>query len=277
MVANPKTLYLHIGAEKTGTTSIQVALTTYSEALRQSSGVYYPVCTPLFFNTAHFPLVGAFLDPSELDFVPPSRRLSIADVRQSLRALNIENDGHTLILSAEHLSSRLPFSKLTILKEVMRETLPDYSIKIIYHVRSQPSLYCSYYSSFVQSFKTGWPKPQSIKSEDRYYDSLNIACEWAHEFGFDNMRVLNFHGGNSISLFSDAVAIAFPGDARAKDFLENPSLSYEECRLLEIINGWFEPFDCTSYDGFDKRQRLRDLFLGHVRTMPISRTLHRQY
>ena len=272
MPMNHKTLYLHIGSEKTGTTSIQVALTTYSEALRQSGGVYYPVRTPLFLDTAHFPLVGAFLEPDELDFVPPACRLSIADVRQSLQLLAAEKNGHSLILSAEHFSSRLPFSKLAILKDVLKEALPDYSVKIIYYVRSQPSLHCSRISTFVQSIWDGLAKTKDIKSDDRYYNYLHVASEWAREFGRENVQVLNFHQGDAVSMFSAATSIEFPSGFRSRKFFENSSLSYEECRLLECFNSLFKPLDWKSYEGFDERCRLRDQFLNHVRGLPILQT-----
>ena len=269
---NHKTLYLHIGSEKTGTTSIQVALTTYSDALRESGGVYYPVRTPLFLDTAHFPLVGAFLEPDELDFVPPACRLSIADVRQSLQLLAAEKNGHSLILSAEHFSSRLPFSKLAILKDVLKEALPDYFVKIIYYVRSQPSLHCSSISTFVKGFGTDWPKPSNIKSDNRYYNYLHVASEWAREFGRENVQVLNFHQGDAVSTFSAATSFEFPSGFRSRKFFENSSLSYEECRLLECVNSLFKPLDWKSYEGFYERCRLRDQFLNHVRGLPILQT-----
>ncbi len=269
---NHKTLYLHIGSEKTGTTSIQAALTTYSAALRQSRGVYYPVRTPLFLDHAHFPLVGAFLEPDELDFVPPSRRLSVADVRQSLKLLAAENHGHTMILSAEHFSSRLPFSQLAILKGVLKEALPDYSVKIIYYVRSQPSFHCSRISTFVIAFGTDWPKPKSIKSDDRQYNYLHVASEWAREFGRENVQVLDFHQGDAVSMFSAATSIEFPSGFTSRKFFENSSLSYEQCKLLECFNGLFEPLDWKSHEGHDKRCRLRNQFIKHVRALPIAQT-----
>ena len=268
---NHKTLYLHIGSEKTGTTSIQFALTTYSEALRQSHGVYYPVRTPLFLDTAHFPLIGGFLEPDELDFVPPPRRLSIADVRQSLQLLAAEKC-HSMILSAEHFSSRLPFSKLAILKDILKEALPDYSVKIIYYVRSQPSLHCSRISTFVKAFGTDWPKPKDIKSDDRYYNYLHVASEWAREFGRENIQVLNFHQGDAVSMFAAATGIELPLGSRSQQFFENSSLSYEECRLLECFNSLFEPLDWKGYEGVEERIRLREQFLNHVRSLPILQT-----
>ena len=268
---NHKTLYLHIGSEKTGTTSIQVALTTYSEALRQYHGVYYPVRTPLFLDTAHFPLIGGFLEPDELDFVPPPRRLSIADVRQSLQLLAAEKC-HSMILSTEHFSSRLPFSKLAILKDILKEALPDYSVKIIYYVRSQPSLHCSRISTFVKAFGTDWPKPKDIKSDDRYYNYLHVASEWAREFGRENIQVLNFHQGDAVSMFAAATGIELPLGSRSQQFFENSSLSYEECRLLECFNSLFEPLDWKGYEGVEERIRLRKQFLNHVRSLPILQT-----
>jgi hypothetical protein len=272
MPKNHKTLSRHIGSEKTGTTAIQRALTTYSKALRKFRGVYYPVRTPLFLDHAHFPLVGAFLEAEELNFVPPSCRLSLADVTQCLQLLGKENKGHSLILSAEHFSSRLPFAKLALLKNVLKEALPDYAIKIIYHVRSQPSVYCSRYSTSVRNFEAAWPRPRDINGEDRYYNFFNVAFEWAREFGRDNIEVLDFHSSDAISLFSAAAAIELPASFASSKGLENASLSYEECELLRLFNAWFEPLDFKSYEGIDSRVRLRDLFLRHVENIAISRT-----
>ena len=272
MTANHKTLYLHIGSEKTGTTSIQVALTACSEALRRSSRAYYPVRTPLFHKIAHFPVVGAFLEPHQIDFVPPSYRVSIADVTQGLRLLAAENSGHSLILSAEHFSSRLRFPKLAFLKGVLKDALPDYSVKIIYHVRSQPSLYCSRFYTFVENFGTDWPRPQDIRSDDPYYNFHGIACEWAHAFGRDNVQVVNYHGGDALSMFSAATTIEFPSDVRSRQIVENASRSYEECRLLECFNSFLAPVDWKNYEGHAERCRLRDQFLAHLGTLSILRT-----
>jgi hypothetical protein len=77
-------------------------------------------------------------------------------------------------------------------------------------MRDQASLYWAHFSTWVKGFGTAWLKPQYFNRDARHYNFLAVALEWAEQFGHDNIRVLNFHDGNAVSLFAEAAGFELP-------------------------------------------------------------------
>src|SRR6056297_1845859 len=99
-----KKAYIHIGLEKTGTTSLQIFLRHNSDALEKNNLVYLgDESKPYVHGIGHFPIVACFYDKCP-DFVPLHKHRAPFEV---LIALS-EDAAHTdrdIILSCEHFSS----------------------------------------------------------------------------------------------------------------------------------------------------------------------------
>lgn len=166
-----KTVYLHIGLHKTGTSTIQFFLAKNREKLK-SLGYLYP-----FKTAAHHNL--AFL---------------VSDIKKAQKENNnwenlfdeIENfEGENIIISSEAFSrsSNLGASMIS----ETRKKLKNFQTKIIVYLRRND---LRMESQFVQILKSG----KKIKSIEDYCHEhrnnyLDFIESWAKEFGEDNIIV----------------------------------------------------------------------------------------
>lgn len=134
-------LYLHIGAQKTGTTSIQSALHTRREELKRS-GVLYPAGKH---HICHHRIAYGLrrcTDPVTGD---------VPDFFKELEATKDEirsNDVSKIILSTESFFT-LPKPSIRLL----RQTLDGFDVKIIAYIRRQDEMLMAIYNQLV---KTPW-------------------------------------------------------------------------------------------------------------------------
>ena len=139
------TLFIHIGAPKTGTTAIQDFLLRNREHLRRH-GVLYPMAG--LFKSAHHTIGAAVFPGRSHRLVGVSRdealRSSVANVRSEIE----QSKPHTVILSSEYLWGRLSREDVRSLLE----PFSDCTIKIIAYLRRQDLLAQSLY---VQAVKGG--------------------------------------------------------------------------------------------------------------------------
>lgn len=182
-----KSLYLHIGTEKTGTTSIQSFMFANQVKL-QEHGVLYPKTFKL---SNHVPICVAFQDVnlnSELYSVVGAglTEESIRDYKiemlNSLEKEILASDCEVVVISNEHLHSRF-----TNTDEIKR--LYDWcsklfeKITLVCYIRKQSDLALSYFSTLI---KTGnapenvFPKFEKIP---HYYDYKKLLDNWSGVFG----------------------------------------------------------------------------------------------
>lgn len=140
-----KTLFIHIGAPKTGTTAIQDFLFKNREQLR-SQGVLYPAAGLL--KNAHH-IIGAAVFPGRSHrLVGVSREEALRTSIGNLRSEIERSNPHTVILSSEYLWGRLSQKDVRSLLE----PFSDCTIRVIAYLRRQDLLAQSLY---VQAVKGG--------------------------------------------------------------------------------------------------------------------------
>ena len=140
-----RNLIFHIGLEKTGTDSFQRFCTEHHKLLRDYS-VLYPMKRSHFFkNYNHAPLVACYLPHH--DFGLRSSGEARAVVLRSLTAEIDEEDFDTILISAEHFSSR--FGDMEIGQ--LATDFGDYDCRIVVVVRDHVSRLYSAYSQTVLS------------------------------------------------------------------------------------------------------------------------------
>jgi hypothetical protein len=122
-----KTLYLHMGGVKTGTSSIQYFATRERENLLAQYGLYYP-------HTGRWPAVPSFDIHAEL--IPPDDR-----VWKTLRAEVAAQKHSKVLVSCEWMLSQImawarqdPHARDGLLPKI-RTYFPDHTIKVILYLR----------------------------------------------------------------------------------------------------------------------------------------------
>jgi hypothetical protein len=182
---------LHIGSEKTGTTSIQATFAANRERLL-SHGILYPRSLGERIHARAY----AYASEGPLDEIKTQCGLdgpeSLEDFRRVLATQFADEVASArpdkIIVSNEHFSSRLlSISEVARLQALVSSHCR--SIKVVAYLRAQGDAHRSAYSTYV---KTGGsdpfhaPTPSLLR--DRYrYDLL--LRRWEHVFGAQNMDV----------------------------------------------------------------------------------------
>lgn len=194
-------LILHIGTEKTGTSSIQQFLDNNRENLKNNN-IHFLKCAG---NTNNRKLPAAILDVSDAlndDFyklhkiesesaVNAFQKKFFAEFKSEIEGLG--EDIHTVIISSEHFHSRVNSSHLTSkLYKLLHEYFDD--ITILCYVREQSQVCESWYST---ALKNGHSSNFSdfvkdCRVDNKYYNYFDILEKWADSFGFEAINARLF-------------------------------------------------------------------------------------
>ncbi len=230
---------LHIGAEKTGTTTIQRFLKNNAARLREK-GVLVPSCGYLLDSVSHdkLPIYGRRDDrPDDLRLRlggEPIGRFRAAFSRDLLGECRASHCG-SLVLSSEHCSSRLLFADEI---ERLRDLLaPIGTVAVLLYLRRQDEMWVSYYSTAVKTRSTepiGLPTADA-KREFLDYDAL--CTRWAKAFGAEALRVRvfdrrEFKGGDLIDDFIAAAGLGIDPSGLERPPAQNRGL---DPRMLEFL------------------------------------------
>ena len=241
---------LHIGTEKTGTSSIQEFLFQNKAGLEQQ-GYYYlhmkgtneyrdlpAYCMRKGKYDRYFRLKGVIDNSSRSDFDVNF----LMDFRVALSA--VPENAHTVIISSEHLSSRLNSNdEVMRVKELLANTFS--SFVIICYLRDQSHKLASSYSTKIKSGGSESFTDYFInylnRGRDYYDDSLDA---WEKIFGLSNIKIRVFDkslfvGGSLISDFCYLLASGLVEKLHVPLKHENQSLSRVGCEIMRHINFLF--------------------------------------
>lgn len=238
---------LHIGTEKTGTSTIQHFLSANREALARD-GIVYPRFTgPRGGSQWGFTAVamdcpwksdiGVALDiRSEQDAANYRKQLAAA-LTEELHAVEPAN---TLLISSEHFHSRLDTREsIARLKSFLAPWAEEFEVML--YLRRQDRVALSHYSTKI---KSGNPEPAVFPSADEdglpyYYDYERIFANWAGVFGEAAIRVRLFEreelkNGDLITDFCETAGISAEGLLRPGTV--NESLNLQGMHFLTEVN-----------------------------------------
>lgn len=268
-----RTLFIHIGNEKTGSTSLQKFLSQNSEALKERGFLYPGNPTSAYFEgTGHFPIAGSLL-PYEPEFVTLEKVQRLKDaVSEFVRDVS-ESAAANVIISSEHFSSRVT-DKATLLdfKNLLAATFRK--IAIVCYIRDQPALAISAYSTMIVSGERARFAIDKITPDNRYFDPLSVLELWSSVFGEQAMIVQEYSkekltGGDICSDFCGAIGLSTVGLIPANAL--NVSHGRLNLELLRQMNGLLPTFTEDS-SAWRTAQRLRGLVLQHL-VIPDNSTL----
>ena len=242
-------LILHIGIEKTGSSSIQTFLFENREALEKAGYGYIYTKG----RVDQRDLAVAFMKRSKSDAYTKTHMIEGEEVRsafcervkqqlagevESLRNMGI----HTCIISSEHLNSRIKDdNQLQALGSYLQSMFDE--VRVIAYVRDQrkklPSQFCTNIKtgatlSFSQAFD------KYLSGERDFYDKS--FQRWENVFGREALRLQLFerkcfYGGDLIQDFLNLSGIELgQKDLKQLKAAANISLSKIACEILRIVN-----------------------------------------
>ena len=252
-----RSLFLHIGGEKTGTTTVQQFLTRNSSRLRRV-GFDYPCETNniCFSRQAHFPIAACLID-QKADFLSQEKRVALPFVLEKLTR-RLSATKYDTILSCEHFSSRLSETRQLV---ALREALPADNIKIIYYIREPSDLALAAWSTAVWYGERNAFNSDLVTPDNRYYNHFDILTLWGSVFGELNLIVREYNrsrltGGDIRKDFCSLLGINSDGMLFERD--KNQSLDLQCLEVLRLINSALPDFrECES--GWRRSQKIREL------------------
>ncbi len=237
-----KTIYIHIGTEKTGTTSIQEFLfVNHGNLLKYN--FYYPINETKKYNMwkQHVPLVTSITKkniPAYKDQQSYVKDEVFDEFIEDVRKIKQDN----IIISSEGFSLIESIDKIHSLKKKLEE----FKIKIIIYIRRQDEFLIS---KLQQSYKTGRYFPFEVDEllsfcKVNYYQ---IISNWSHIFGRKNIIIRIFEKGKLYNndLYADFLNV-LDLDLNS-DFIKtlylNKSVSLKKTLFLHRLSEYFTPID----------------------------------
>jgi hypothetical protein len=188
-------LIFHIGLEKTGTDSFQRFCKEHHKLLKEYS-VLYPMKSSNFFkNYNHAPLVACYLPHH--DFGLRSSGQARTMVLRSLMAEIDDDDSDTILISAEHFSSR--FGDMEIGQ--LASDFADYDCRIAVVVRDHGS---RLYSAYSQTVLSGRDMTLDAFCDEVFHPNAHYMryaktiVAWERVFGRKNVSVFCYLPGKNI-------------------------------------------------------------------------------
>lgn len=255
-------IFLHIGGEKTGTTTLQCFLTRNAEALKRS-GFYYP-CEgdDIFFEReAHFPIAARFME-ERAEFISQANQDALPFVMQAL-ARKLSDINERVILSCEQLSSRL--TKVSQLL-ALRDALPADEIKIVFYAREPSSLALAEWSTSIRCGAKHEFNVEDVNPEKAYYNHLERLKLWGGVFGEENLIVREYNRSRLVGAdvrrdFCASLGIDFGGMRIEEE--QNQSFDVQRLEVLRFINCALAEFEGSGME-WRKAQKVRDLLSAYI-------------
>jgi len=189
-------LVLHIGLEKTGSTSFQAFCTAERQRLA-AWGALYPANPACFLSPNHAPLAASYYSAEEAAALMIAGRG--ASRAQAIAALKAESAGAGLtLISAEHLSSRFDAARIAALAA----DLADYEVSVAVVVRHPMARALSAYATTIASGRTLTLAAfvEELLAPDNPYLSTRRTIEaWSQVFGRERMIVVAYARGQDIT------------------------------------------------------------------------------
>ena len=231
-----RTIIFHIGLEKTGTTSFQTFCTdNCAELVRHS--VLYPANNFAFSKGSHGPLVACYFPKNAANqlMIPSSHRDKEAVLRSLTREIKRAST-HTVLISAEHFSSRFSAEQI----QELAADFSDYDCQIAIVVRDHVSRALSAYSTTIASGRHLTLEAfvdELCHQNNKYMRYKETIEQWERVFGRGNISIISYHEKHNIveSLVRSVISPDIPTH-RIAAYAENKSLGASTLEALRVIN-----------------------------------------
>src|ERR1700741_4619114 len=224
---------LHLGAEKTGTSSIQKYFGTHREALLRE-GFCYPESFTNPAGHVHLKLSSAAVDGS-LKPGGPQGTAFRAELDKARK-----HGAKAVVFSSEFFHSELrDKGPVEGLKTFLSAFFDQF--KLVYYARRQDQMLASMHSTAIQGGWTTDRRALSVyESKGHYYFDHAAVCDlWAGAFGRKNLACRVFERDKLVNgdIVDDFMSVIGAGlDAKRPKVSANESLSFETMHVLLILN-----------------------------------------
>jgi len=239
---------VHIGTEKTGTTSIQRYL-YQNRAMLKGAGFHFLQCAGKKNNQA---LPAYCLDENRRDDYFRDRGIQTLEQRQEFKRQFVKSfDSEirglpqhvtTVIMSSEHFHSRIRTeAELDNLSKLLTHYFDE--IKIVCYLREQATTCKSYYSTHLKSGGTqsfseflGRCRPENV-----YFNYHEMLANWERGFGFESLDVSlflqeRFLNGDLLDDFTAKIDATLVGALNKPNKVENESFTPFGQALARAVN-----------------------------------------
>ena len=233
------TVYIHIGAPKTATSTLQsVFADSYSKLLKD--GVLYP--RQFRHGSAHHLLVCDLIEKYQ-DIQMPDIWYGPLPRGEAWSSLKAEIDQHGSNVEKVILSSELFFGqseKIRVMLDDVVANLQGHEIRIIVYLRRQDQLYSSFYNQDVKGVRQ-WPESayQFYQTHQIFQQDYRTLLDlWSGVFGKENLIIRPFEveqwvNGDIVQDFCVAIG-ASPLRSAYKD--HNESLGFTQLFIKKCLN-----------------------------------------
>ena len=234
-----KTLYIHIGCHKTGTTSIQQTLSQNEKALETYGIRYY--CSNYFTQDNKPPNLHSWLCfDRKKSLIPKGQNIREPEkLAQKLAGL-----GTDVIVSSENFSFVFQIAELERLQQALSKYFPH--IKVICYIRRQDQHLVSHHqegsklkrrSEYDLFGHSGRALPEYESRHTLYLDYHQRLSMWADAFGDENMVIRVFEreklkGGDVVKDFFGIIGVREYDEVGKY----NKSRGFHKTKLGHIIN-----------------------------------------
>ncbi len=237
-----KTLYLHIGTQKTATTTLQHFLAENDEVLK-TKGYTYPLFPEIFYPYWDNSRNGLFLGhPYFNKYNERDREKEKEFYDKGMKRLHeIFMTYPNVILSEERLWLQLFYDKADLMKRILEDgSEQGYQVKLIIYLRRQDIFAESYWNQQIKSTITETRDvSQFINEFDHinYYYVLKVITD---VIGAENLAVVRFddavRDGGIISDFMKRIGLELTDEYEIKQESTNSRLSGNTADIKRIIN-----------------------------------------
>jgi hypothetical protein len=278
-----KTIYLHIGAPKTGTTTIQRYLVENCDVLKDEG--YLIPSQSRKENINHIYLANYAIDEDKMPRVRiicntktvEQVRTFRKKFRRQLRGEILRFNGRNIVFSNEHCFKFLTsIHEVTRLRELFEGLFSE--IKIVLYIREQSELLCSHYSTAVKNNYT-----QPIKNIEEFSESLDYNFNeklrpWEEVFGIENITLRIFDRATLIDrdIISDFCHVTGMNEHKSRKINMNVSLNAKQCEFLRIINTHLP--NLKNPNGFKARRIINKMVTEtRIESPPVSDLITHEY
>lgn len=242
-----KTLYIHIGCPKTGTTSLQYFCHENQELLAKH-GVYFPIFAQRYpgvghFRNAHFLFGHQYNSDGQIELLEEKRifRLNMDHIIYNFSKYD------NILISDEGLWYAAHYNKKDLWETLQKEALANsFKIKIIVYLRRQDALLNSIWNQKIKEAKQRyrfmtWDKFTNLSVPAAYLNYDEGLSEIASYFGSENIIVRRygkryFKNGSIYDDFMDALRLTLTEDYTISEFKRNLGLSGNAREIQRILN-----------------------------------------
>jgi hypothetical protein len=263
-----KNLFLHIGTEKTGTTSLQNFLALNEELLNLNNFTYccdpkksyYEQIDPIINLGAHYPLSACFSTNCP-DYIKESKFKTSDIVLDELKK-DLDDESKNVIISAEHFSSRVR-SIEDIFK--LKTALSSHNVKVVVYIRPQYDLICSAYTTSVISGRTDKFELSEACIGNEYFNYELLIEPWGKVFGAQNIIIRDYKQLVNNDIRYDFIKII--GIENQSQFFYdhniNISIGAKKIEAVRLINNYLPLFGTVAQEIWLRSNEIRNVLLQH--------------